>query len=113
MNGLKIIRCLLNLWVCLQCTTLYLNETTNQWSHAAPDRYLAARSQPPYQNNVTFYAFPYEHRTTPPAYPGGISNLMRFIAQNYRYPRSAVIAGVRGTMLLKFYRWAWWQHHGD
>ncbi len=46
--------------------------------------------------------YPYEKREIQPEYPGGIRNLMQFVAQNYRYPREAVQAKVGGQILIGF-----------
>lgn len=46
--------------------------------------------------------YPYKQREIQPEYPGGIHNLMQFVAKNYRYPREAVQAKVGGTVLIGF-----------
>jgi TonB family protein len=38
----------------------------------------------------------------PPEYPGGTSALRRVVANNYRYPRAAIDAGVSGTVQIEF-----------
>ncbi|WP_313266404.1 energy transducer TonB [Sphingobacterium sp.] len=45
---------------------------------------------------------PYTQRDVPPEYPGGIRNLMIFIAQNYKYPKEALKARVSGQLLISF-----------
>jgi|GEM_PF-95227 len=46
--------------------------------------------------------FTYNQRGLPPVYPGGIQNLMQFVAKNYRYPAEAVRARVNGQVLISF-----------
>lgn len=46
--------------------------------------------------------YPYDQREIQPEYPGGIRNLMQFVAQNYRYPKEAVQARVSGQVLIGF-----------
>lgn len=45
---------------------------------------------------------PYTQRDVQPEYPGGIKNLMIFIAQNYKYPKEALNAKVSGQLLISF-----------
>jgi len=44
----------------------------------------------------------YTQRDVQPEYPGGIKNLMIFIAQNYKYPKEALNAKVSGQLLISF-----------
>ena len=46
--------------------------------------------------------FPYSQRGVAPEYPGGIQNLMRFVANNYQYPKPAIRARVNGQVLISF-----------
>ncbi|KGE15422.1 energy transducer TonB [Sphingobacterium deserti] len=43
-----------------------------------------------------------ESYAVPPAYPGGITALMRFVGNNYRYPSGAINAGVSGAVQIDF-----------
>jgi len=45
---------------------------------------------------------PYTQRAVQPEYPGGIKNLMTFIARNFRYPKEALMARVSGQLLISF-----------
>lgn len=44
----------------------------------------------------------YEQGQVKPEYPGGIRNLMKFIGQNYKYPKEAIQAKVRGQLRIRF-----------
>jgi len=48
------------------------------------------------------HTFPYTAIAVDPEYQGGMSNLMQFIGRNYKYPREALKAGVKGTVMLRF-----------
>lgn len=48
------------------------------------------------------HTFTYTAIATNPEYPGGMNSLMQFIGGNYRYPRKALDAGVKGTVMLRF-----------
>jgi TonB family protein len=37
-----------------------------------------------------------------PAYPGGIGEFYKWVGQNYKYPKTAVEAGVRGRVIVQF-----------
>lgn len=46
--------------------------------------------------------YTYSQQKTDPEYPGGMQSLMRFVANNYQYPKEAILARVSGTVLISF-----------